>query len=227
MKATAAKLRIGKIPMQETCPRAKTKPVRIADRGGHRKRINIDAASAGIGKFRQAGQKQRPAAAAKIKKPQRRLLYRSGLLKSRDDEGFTVRPWIKRRRRKIKAKRPEFTPATDSADRLTSGAAGDKPGKPGSGLIIESGDHLMRKNRLVTADGGGKQKPAVQRGTLDAGIGQPARCRQQNVACFETISCLCGRRHSSPSARRCAWSSAVSASTTSSSASPATTLSSL
>ena len=109
----------------------------------------------------------------------------------------------------------------------TGGAAGDEPGKSGSRLIIKSGDHLMRKNRLVPADGGGKEKPAIKRGTLDAGIGQPARGRQQNVACFQAISCLCGRRHSSPSARRCAWSSAVSASTTSSSASPATTLSRL
>ena len=190
--------------------------------GGFRHRLggDIHACAAGLMPFRQNRQQQRATATAKVEDAA--LIRRRGRIESRGNHRFGIRTGIERGRYQFKAKRPELTPSPNTADRLAGKTPVEAGGKSASSGLIEVGQRFMRKNRAIKPQRGPEKKPCIKCRRGDAPGLKTACSGRQDIARLDRAG-----THSAPSASLCAWSSATSASTTSSRDSPAITLSSL
>ena len=204
-------------------PRAPERPFfpALRARSLHRLGGDIDTRSGGIRHVRT----DRPAAARHYRSQgrasgagRRHRPHRAPLQPS-----FRIRTRVERVRRQFKAQRPEFTPAPI---RLTGSPArrlSRQSGKHRSRRIVETGQRFMRQHRLDQAPAPFPEAAGCQAPGFSCRLPQGAAAAGIRMSRASTGA----GTHSAPSASLCAWSSATSASTTSSRDSPAITLSSL
>ena len=91
-----ARIRIGKIPFNKTGARAKAKMRGIGGGCPDSACAYIDPDSAGLWKFRQAGEKKRAGPGAKIKKAQRLISTLANPCQRSGDNGFGIGARVQR-----------------------------------------------------------------------------------------------------------------------------------